>query len=559
MARRSFTVVDVTEILIHWYAGRSLSEVSDSLNVDRKTIRKYIAPAVAAGMAPGGAALSAAAWAALVTGWFPHLTDTTLRQTTWPEIAAHHEYITAQLRAGVRQATIHQRLRDERGLLASVASLKRYVAANLAEDVRRDQVVVLREAVDPGSEAQVDYGRLGMWTDPATGRRRTVWAFAMVLACSRHMFVRPVLCMDQAAWTAAHVEAFAFFGGVPARIVPDNLRTGVDKPDLYDPKLNRSYAELAAHYGVLVDPARSRKPRDKARIERPMPYIRDSLWRGREFTSLAQMRAEALRWCIEVAGRRSCRPLDGAAPASVFAAVEAEALQPLPAKPFVLATWSRALVGPDIHARVGKTIYSVPWRLIGQQLDARETTTTVQLFHKGQLVATHGRKPKGKQTDFGHYPPEKIAFRMRTPTWCRTQAAEIGPATSAVIAGMLEVNALFRLRAAQGVLGLAAKHGGARLDAACAKAIAAGDPSYRTVKGILLAGTETEPTPPGAGDGGAAAHLHGPSRLFAAVIPLPSTNPTRTTDPATTSDLDTGHGHHERPQSQDGPGGQGVA
>jgi len=263
MARRSFDVVDVTEILIHWHAGRSISEVSTSLNVDRKTIRKYLAPAVAAGLTPGGPVVGQAEWAALVLEWFPHLVDTSLRQVTWPEIGTHHEYIVGQLKAGVTQATIHQRLRDEHGLRASVASLKRYVAANLAEEVRRDQVVVLRDPVAAGEEAQIDYGHLGWWVDPATGRRRKVWAFVMVLCCSRHMFVRPTLTMDQRAWTEAHVEAFAFFGGVPRRLVPDNLRTGIDKPDLYDPKINRSYAELAEHYGVLVDPARVRKPRDK--------------------------------------------------------------------------------------------------------------------------------------------------------------------------------------------------------------------------------------------------------------------------------------------------------
>src|SRR6185312_3438151 len=116
MARRTFDVVDVTEILIHWYAGRSLSEVSMSLGVDRKTIRKYLGPAIAAGMAPGGPALSQQDWAALVTGWFPQLADTRLRQVTWPAIAAHHEYLSAQLKAGVRMSTIHQRLRDEHGL-----------------------------------------------------------------------------------------------------------------------------------------------------------------------------------------------------------------------------------------------------------------------------------------------------------------------------------------------------------------------------------------------------------------------------------------------------------
>jgi transposase len=132
-----------------------------------------------------------------------------------------------------------------------------------------------------------------------------------VLAHSRHMFVRPVLRMDQRAWTEAHVAAFGFFGGVPARIVPDNLKTGVDRPDLYDPKLNRSYAELAEHYGTLIDPARVRRPRDKPRVERPMPYLRDSFWRGRQFTSLAQMQTEAVDWCRQVAGARACRPLDG--------------------------------------------------------------------------------------------------------------------------------------------------------------------------------------------------------------------------------------------------------
>jgi transposase len=212
MARRTFDVVDVTEIFIHWYAGRSISEVSVSLGVDRKTIRKYLAPAVAAGIAPGGPALSQQDWAGLVMRWFPQLADTRLRQVTWPEIARHHEYIVEMLKAGVTQATIHQRLRDEHGVTASVASLKRYVAANLPEEVRRDRVVVLRDEADtpPGEEAQLDYGHLGYWLDPVSGKRRRVWAFAMVLACSRHLFVRPTLVMDQRAFTEAHVEAFRF-------------------------------------------------------------------------------------------------------------------------------------------------------------------------------------------------------------------------------------------------------------------------------------------------------------------------------------------------------------
>ena len=223
VARRTFEVIDIVEILIHWYAGRSQHELSASLGVDRKTVRKYVAPAVAAGMEPGGPPMAEADWRRLVCEWFPELADARLRQVSWPVIAAHRDYIAAQLKAGVTAATIHQRLADEHGLTASVASLRRWVRANLPEEARRAQVTVLRDTPPAGQEAQIDYGRLGMWLDPRSGRRRTAWAFVMVLACSRHMFVRPTLVMDQGEWTAAHVEAFAFFSGVPARLVTENV------------------------------------------------------------------------------------------------------------------------------------------------------------------------------------------------------------------------------------------------------------------------------------------------------------------------------------------------
>ena len=228
-------MIDITEVLVHWHAGRSKNQIAASLGADRRTVSKYVAPAVEAGLRPGGAPLGEAEWAARVREWFPELADTRLRQVTWPAIAVHHEYVTGQLEAGVTMATVHQRLRDEHGLAVSVASFRRYVAANLPEETRRPQVRVLRpHPAEAGQEAQIDYGQLGRWLDPATGKKHVIWAFAMVLCCSRHMFVRPVIRLDQRARTECHVAAFAFFGGVPARLVPDNLKTGVDKPDLYD-------------------------------------------------------------------------------------------------------------------------------------------------------------------------------------------------------------------------------------------------------------------------------------------------------------------------------------
>jgi hypothetical protein len=244
-----------------------------------------------------------------------------------------------------------------------------------------------------------------------------------------------------------------------------------------------------------------------------MPYVRDSFWRGREFTSLAHMQAAAVDWCRDVAGQRSHRGLDGAAPAAVFAAVERPALRPLPRTGFVLATWSTGKVGPDIHVKVGPALYSVPWRLIGQRVQARCTATSVQIIHDGTVVATHVRAERGRRTNPDQYPPEKIAFHLRTPTWCRTTAQTVGPACRQVIEALLVDNALFRIRGAQGILALRGKHGPAALERACATALAAGDPSYRTIKGILAL------TPPSTRPAGLTHRSAGPERGAAAAVP----------------------------------------
>ncbi|MGW7467044.1 hypothetical protein ACWGJT_20685 [Streptomyces xantholiticus] len=157
--------------------------------------------------------------------------------------------------------------------------------------------------------------------------------------------------------------------------------------------------------------------------------------------------------------------------------------------------------------------------MIGRRVDVRSTATMVQVFHEGELVKTHVALEQGKRTDKNDCPPEKIAFQMRTPIWCRGQASQVGHACREVIDQLLEVNALYRLRAAQGVLGLRKKCGDTRLEAACRKPVAVGDPSHRTVRGILVAGTETDPEPK-TGDAGASAFLHGPEGLFATTIPL---------------------------------------
>ena len=206
-------VTDVVEILEHWHAGRRMGELSSSLAVDPKTVRKYVAPALATGLTPGGPVLSREQWSALAADWFPELVDSSSRQASWPEIETHRAQIVRWLEERVTVTTIHQRLRDDAGLLASESSVRRWINANLAEEATRSAVRVLRDTPPAGEEAQVDYGLLGRWFDPATERWRRVWGFIMVLAFSRLMFLRPVLNMDQRSWVEAHVLAFEHFGG----------------------------------------------------------------------------------------------------------------------------------------------------------------------------------------------------------------------------------------------------------------------------------------------------------------------------------------------------------
>ena len=506
MARKTFDIVDICEILMHWHAGRSKNEIAGVLGLSRNTVRKYLAPAEAAGLTSGGPAVRRERWGELARQWFPELADAQLRQKTRPAIAEHHDFITAQRAAGIPVSVIHQRLSDERGLAVSVASVRRYVAASLPGP---DRAARPGRGARPaaGREAWVQLGRLGRWPDPLARRPRTVWAFAMVLARSRHLFLRPVLALNPQSWAQCHVAAFEFFGGVPASILLVSARTAARRPDLHDPRLNRGYAELAAHYGFTISPA-GRAGRRHADV---LPYLREAFWPGREFASLDGMQAAAAQWSAAAAGRRACPELSGAAPAAVFEAVERARLAPLPAGPPALARWTRVAAGTDQHARVGASLYSVPWQYAGQLLDARSDGATVQFFAGAELIRTHVRKARGRQTDLADYPPELTAFHLRSPAWCRAAAARVGPACAALVGSLLDGSAPGGLPAAQGVLDLADRQQPGLLESACA---AAADPSVATVAALLAAGLAGAPArgaAPRGGNGRGAAARGGPS------------------------------------------------
>lgn len=505
---------DIDEILAYWHEVGSIQRTARSLGVDRRTVRKYIAKARERGYVPGSSP-PPEGWRAFVLETMAESVQRRQATEAMSRIAALHQEVVEGLER-TTAATVWQRLRDERGLRVSLTSFYRYIQRNLSQGKRGKGITIRRDEVAPGEVVEVDFGTLGFWWDPAARKRRRVYAFIMVLGHSRHMFVGITLSIDQRAWVQAHIEAFEFFGGVPHRVVLDNLKSGVLKADIYDPKFNRTYEELSRHYGFVVDPARVRTPREKPVVERMVPYVRGSFWKGREFGSLEEVQASARRWCLEVAGKR-VHGTTGLQPLAYFREAEEPALKPLPLEPFEMTTWTQAKVGPDCHIQVGRSLYSIPYLHVGKTVDVRLTESMVQCFLEEEVVKVHRRVAQGRRsTDWNDYPPEKARILRENPEWCRHRAVEMGESVAWLVGALLDGHAQHYLRQARGVLRLIDVYGRERLEAACQRARAFGDPSYRTVKGILERGLDRDvqllltPTP------SAGAFLRGPENLLAA-------------------------------------------
>ncbi len=479
-------MIDVIEVLVQWQGGRSVKQIARSTGMARNTVKRYLARVAAAGLrrAP---VLARAELQSVVERSCPELVCRPSTTSHAEQLRGLREEIVDGLKEST-MATVWQRLHDAGGVACSVITFRRFVRRELRE-VNPDTVVVRRPPAKLGEVAEIDFGVLGVWVDPLGQRRRRLWGFVMTLGASRHMFVRPVWTLDLPTWIGCHVAAFAFFGAVPRRLVVDNLKDGVVRASLYDPTLNRTYAEMAEHYGTLIDPCRSQRPTDKPVVERMMPYVRDSFWSGRHFARFEEIEEAASVWCLEVAGVRQHRTLRQR-PLDVFA-LERPAMLPLPADPFEVVAWFPVTVGRDIHFNCDGALYSAPWRLVGTPgLQARQSEHAVELFDGEQLVKLHPRVRAGdRETDWSDYPPHKAAFFVRDPDWCRQQAGELGENVGALVDGLLVSAALYRLRQAQAVIRLSEIYPAARIDAACARALGA-DGQYVTVRNVLRNGLE---------------------------------------------------------------------
>ena len=486
MAGRRSPVTDIRELIRRMQWGEPDRRIARDLGVSRNTVARYRQWAKDQGLLQA-ALPEPAALAALLQ---PPPAEGPVHEQSLVE--PFRERVKTLHDRGVEGQAIWQLLVDDHDFTGSYSSIKRFLRRLAPLDAR----ATLRLEVDPGEEAQVDFGYAGQFLDPESSHVRRAWAFVMTLSCSRHQYAELVFDQTIATWLRMHRAAFEFFGGVPRRVVLDNLRAAIVHAALYDPEVQRSYRDFAEHYGFLIAPCRPRTPEHKGKVEQGgVHYVKRNALAGRAFRDIHEGNRHLLRWCVEIAGRR-VHGTTKRIPLEVFDEVERAALAPVPPTPWELLEWKRAKLHTDCHVVFAGAYYSASHRLIGQRLWVRATAGKVELFHEYTLVATHRRaRPGQRRTLTDHLPPDKVHFLLQTPTWCRERATEVGPACAAFIDALLNDRPLDRLRSAQGVLRLAHRFGAPRLEAACARAHAVGEYRYHTIKTILLNALDQQPLP----------------------------------------------------------------
>jgi transposase len=357
----------------------------------------------------------------------------------------------------------------------------------------------LRQMHTAGERVFVDFaGRSMEVVDAQTGEVRRAEVFVAVLGASSYIFAEATWTQSLADWIGVHVEMFAFLGGVTRQVVSDNLRAGISRACFYEPQVNRTYAEMAAHYSTAIIPARPYKPRDKAKVEVGVQVVQRWILarlRHRRFFSLAELN-QAIRELVVQLNDRLMRGW-GTTRRALFEQLDKPALGELPATPYEYAEWKRCRVNLDYHVEIEKHFYSVPFRLLREEVDARIAAKTVEIFHRGKLVAAHLRSQRTHRTTTvtDHMPSSHRRYRDWTHERIVRDAAAVGDDTLALVEAILRARPHPEqgFRSCIGILRLRERHGDERLDAACARALVLGTRSYSSVVAILNNRQDTRP------------------------------------------------------------------
>jgi transposase len=499
MGYRELHRMEIEEVVRRWQVKESQRAIARATGLARETVKKYVAAAISLGLSATG----------------PPPTELQLLELrrlgvvavqpvirVAPQLAMLEPY-RQQIATWLDQdqlllTRIQELLDSQHRVQVKYTTLRRYVRqAGLWKQPRS---TVRMAPTAPGEVAEMDFGKLGTLINPSTGKRQVVYGLLVVLVYSRYAFLWPLVQQTVEATIEGLEKTWAFFQGLPVRLILDNFPAAVAGPDALNPRPTRAFLEYSQARGLLLDPARVRAPRDKPHVESGIRFSRERWWKGGRFLDLVDSRQQAEGWCRDVAGMR-VHGTTRRVPRVVFEDQERPHLQPYDGVPYDVPLWSEVKVHPDHHVSVQYALYSAPSTTCppGTKLEARCDTKLVKLYRAGELVKVHPRKPKGgRSTDYADYPPERTAYAMRAPDHVIRQAKTLGPNVGHFAERLLEGTFPWsKLRQGQKLLRLADRYAAERLDAACARALGFDLLEVRRVERILVLALEHEgqPTP----------------------------------------------------------------
>jgi transposase len=428
----------------------------------------------------------------------------TLGETPRHELSTvepYREIVQQLVDKRLRARAIFDRLRLEHPETFNVSydAMKRFVRRLRADKGVLPQDIAIPVLTEPGDVAQVDFGYAGRFFDPQRGVLRKAWTFVMVLAFSRHMFAKLVFDQRVETWIRLHVEAFTAFGGAPTTLVPDNLKAAVIRSafGLGDqPGLNRSYQDLARHYGFKIDPTPPRAPEKKGKVESAVKYVKRNGLAGREGQDINDVNTVLAQWTRDIAGQR-VHGVTGRKPLEIFETIEHDQLTELPRRRYEITIWKQAKVHQDAHVVFDKRLYSVPWRWCGRSVWIAATASSVAIFGEDVRIATHDRRGVGTHSTQEHHLPEhRRDFRHRGRDFWMARAERLGPQTAGLIAELFDSDSpLSPLRAVQCIVTHLEGFPKSRAEAASKRARYFGIQDYRGIKEILAKALDMDPLP----------------------------------------------------------------
>ena len=467
MAFKRITEMDLYDIITRWHSGYNISQLSELSGLDRKTVRQYVRLAEQNGLSKAQPLPEREELLKLFASVLP---KRDFAQPARGTFASFKEEIVSLVTAAVdplKPKTAYEILCERHGITASYSSFKRFIQS--CSELKAPKKNTCALETEPGDEIQIDYGKMGRLIDSTTAKNRDVYAFIAIASHSRLKFVHFVHKQDQRSFVASNIRMLEFYDGVPQRLVIDNLKAGVIKPDLYDPRFNRTFQEMAEHYGVFIDPARPRHPKDKAKVERAVQIVREQFRKLKALhphLDIHQANRRIREWYRQTDGMR-IHSTTGLKPLEAFEQFEKPKLKTLPAVHFEIATWKSVRVHVDQYIQFEKTFYSVPEQFVGKQLWVRGIEKIVEIYDDFTRIKTHLRTKTKRHTDPRDF-PENIQVMMGDMhvRWLIKQAAKVGSEFKQLIVDVLTPHAKLNTRRAQALIKLAHRYPAKHLNAA---------------------------------------------------------------------------------------------